>query len=310
MSTTTSTTRGRAPYRAREGSGDAGDPPPSGERARRPTAAQARGAWTTYALLGLAAIWVLLPLYAIVAVSLQPQDAQVSGLSWPSDPQWGNYAEAFRQGVFGPLLTNSLKIAVSVALLGTTVSILAGYAFATMEFRFKKPLFVLLLIGLVLPFEGMVLPLFYNLRAFGLTNSAWSVVLPEAALYSSFGIFWMRVAFAAVPSGILEAARVDGASTWRILRSIMLPVSLPSIATLLVLQFLWSWNEFLIALIMLQDPSSRTAPAGLGAFVGEYSVNIPLLAAGAVIVSTPPVLLYAFMQRFVISGLTQGAVKG
>ncbi len=278
---------------------------------RRPLRASLTpSALLNYLLLGVGAVVVLVPLYSIVAVSLQPRGIPAAGLGWPADPQWSNYVEAWNIGTFGVLLTNSVAIALPVVTIAVLFSTLSGYAFATMRFRGKELIFALLLIGLVLPFEGTIVPLYYTLRALGLTNTMWGVALPEIGLYVSFGTFWMRSAFSQAPPSIVEAAQVDGARQWQILWRVLVPISWPSITTIVILFFIWSWNEFLVALVILQDPASRTAPAGLGAFVGEYTSDVPLLAAAAVIVAVPVVLVYILLQGYVIRGLTQGAVKG
>jgi raffinose/stachyose/melibiose transport system permease protein len=125
-----------------------------------------------------------------------------------------------------------------------------------------------------------------------------------------FGVYWMQNHFAAVPRELLEAARVDGARSFAILVRILLPISWPAVTTLGVLYFMWSWNQFLLVIVLMQDPDRRTAPAGLGFFVGQYSTDIPLLSAASLIVIGPIVVLYLLFQRNFVSGLTQGAVKG
>ncbi|WP_138466153.1 carbohydrate ABC transporter permease [Poseidonocella sp. HB161398] len=264
----------------------------------------------SYAILGLAALAILLPLYSILVVAISPQSAPAIGLGLPADPQWSNFAAAWAQGNFGVLIKNSTVIAVSVVAVAVVFSVLSGFAFSMMEFPGKRLLFLPLLVGLVLPFEAVILPLYYNLRALGLTDSPLGVILPEVGLYVAFGTLWMRAVFAGVSREIVEAARIDGANAMQLLWIVLIPMCRPAITTLVVLFFLWSWNEFLVSLVILQDPLQRTAPAGLGAFVGEYLTNVPLLAAGAIYVALPVVIVYFFLQRYIIEGLTQGAVKG
>lgn len=263
-----------------------------------------------YLILGLSALLIAVPFYSIVAVALQPQNSPVVGLSWPSHPHWSNFSDAWTLGMFSTLLRNSLRISLLVVVIGTVTSILGGYAFALMRFRGRTVLFVLALIGLALPFEGTILPLYYDLRNLNLSDSYWGVVLPEVGLYAGFGCFWMMTAFKGVPFAVIEAARIDGANSLTILRRVLAPVCRPAVATLMVILFMWSWNEFLVALVILQSPSSQTAPAGLGYFVGQYTTNLPLLAASAVIVALPVVAVYVLLQRQIIRGLTGGAVKG
>jgi len=263
-----------------------------------------------YAFLSLAAAVILLPLLSIFSVSLQPSNSTETGLVWPADPQWSNYASAWTKGRFSVLMTNSLIVASVVVPVGVTVSVLAGYAFGTMRFPGSTFLFYVFMIGLVMPFEATIVPLYYNMRSLGIIDTYLGVMLPEIGLFSAFGIFWMRQFFLSSPPSLVEAARIDGASSLRILRSVLLPIAWPPILTLATLMFIWSWNEFILSLVVLTSPENLTAPAGLGLFVGERLSDIPGLSAGAVIVSLPTIILYIVLNRRIISGILQGAVKG
>jgi raffinose/stachyose/melibiose transport system permease protein len=264
-----------------------------------------------YAFLTMAATVVLIPLVSLFSVSIQPPTSTSTSLSWPSDPAWENYVVAWTKGDFPlPLLMiNSLIVASIVVPVGVTVSVLAGYAFGTMKFPGDKILFYIFMIGLVMPFEATIVPLYYQLRSMGLINTLWGVILPEIGLFCAFGIFWMRQFFMSSPPALVEAARIDGASSLRILRSVLLPTAWPPILTLATLMFIWSWNEFLLSLVVL-DRSTRTAPSGLGIFTGQWVSDIPVLSAAAIIVALPTVLLYIALNRKIISGVLQGAVKG
>lgn len=263
-----------------------------------------------YTFLCLFALAVLFPLFSILSVALQPQGAPVTGLSWPDDPQWGNFARAWTTGSFGDLITSSVIVAVVVVPVATVLSIMTGYAFGTMRFRGSTPLFYVMLIGIVMPYEATVVPLYYDLRQFGLTDNYLGLMLPEIGLSVSFGTFWMRAFFLSTPRALIEAARMDGANSFTVLFRILLPVARPAVTTLMVLFFVWSWNEFLLSLVLLQDPAVRTAPAGLGLFVGQRTTDVAGLSAGALIVTVPVVIVYLFLQRHVIRGMLQGAVKG
>ncbi len=271
-------------------------------------AAVSRGA--LYAFLSISSVIVLLPLVSIFSVSLQPAGTPVAGLQWPADPQWENYVAAWTTGSFSRLMLNSLVVAAVVVPVTVTVTVLAGYAFGTMKFRGSSALFYMFLIGLVMPFEATIVPLYYNLRSMGLVNVPLGVMLPQIALYTAFGVFWMRSFFRSTPAALIEAARIDGASSIRILVSVLLPLARPAILTLATLYFIWSWNEFLLALVILTSPDVQTAPAGLGLFVGERLSDIPGLSAGAIIISIPTLVLYVILNRKIISGILQGAVKG
>nr|WP_300146446.1 carbohydrate ABC transporter permease [Propionicimonas sp.] len=264
----------------------------------------------SYAILFVGVLLVVVPLYSVVAVSLHPEGVTSGGLSWPSDPTFAHYVTAWTTQDFGRMILNSLVVATSVAVIAVCAAALAGYAFSVMNFRGKRLLFPILLIGIMVPFEGLILPLYFTLRHVGLTNDPVGVIAAEAGLYVSFGVLWMRQAFDSVPQAVLDAAKVDGATSWKTLWQVAMPISWPSAATLGILFFVWSWKEFLIALVLLQTQSSKTAPAGLSAFAGKYVTNVPDLAAAAVIVSLPVVVMYLFLQKQMIQGLTQGAVKG
>jgi raffinose/stachyose/melibiose transport system permease protein len=170
-------------------------------------------------------------------------------------------------------------------------------------------LFPLFLLGLMVPTEVIVVPLYFDLRTFGLTNTFWGIALPQVAQSLAFGTFWMRAYFRSRPQSLIEAGRLDGAGSWRILWQILVPPGRPAIVTMVVLTFMWTWNEFLIPLVMATDASLRTAPLGLAFFQGQYTSGLTLLAAGAVIVAAPVVVVYLFLQRHFIRGMLEGAVR-
>ena len=263
-----------------------------------------------YAVLVLLGAATLVPLVSILLASLQPSGSAVSGLSWPDDLTFENYRSAWSAAGFGTLLRNSAFVAVLVVPATLVAATLAGYALGTLELRGNRGLFVFFVSGLTIPVELVVIPLYYDLRSFGLTNTLWAVILVEIGLFMPFGVFWMRTHFRSMPIELVEAARIDGASSLRVLRSVLLPISGPALTTLGALVFMWSWNQFLLVLILIQDTDLRTAPAGLGFFVGQYTTDIPVLAAGTVIVIVPVMVVYLVFQRHFINGLVQGAVKG
>jgi ABC-type glycerol-3-phosphate transport system permease component len=263
-----------------------------------------------YLVLTLLAVAVLLPFVSIVLASLHPSGAQISGLSIPSTWSWSNFVDAWIEADFNQLVLSSVIIAVGVVPIAIVLAILAAYSLATLDPFGGRGISVAFVLGLTLPIELVVVALYYNLQSVGLTNSYLGVILAEAALFMPFGVYWMQTHFSSIPVELIEAARVDGASSLTILVRVLLPISWPAITTLGVLYFMWSWNQFLLIIVLMQDPSLRTAPAGLGFFVGQYSTNVPLLSAASLIVIGPIVILYLIFQRNFVSGLTQGAVKG
>ena len=262
-----------------------------------------------YGVLVVMATMVLLPLAGIVLTALHSPSEQVSGLSIPEHWSWENFKLAWAQGNFTNLMRSSVLIAVCVVPLAVVLATLAAYGLEVLKVWGNRTLSAGFVLGLTLPVELVVVALYYNLQQVGLTNSYLGIILAEVALFMPFGVYWMQSHFAGLPGELVEAARVDGARDLAVLVRVLLPISWPAVTTLAVLYFMWSWNQFLLVLVMMQDPDRRTAPAGLGLFVGQYSTNIPLLSAASLIVIAPIVLVYLTFQRNFVNGITQGAVK-
>jgi raffinose/stachyose/melibiose transport system permease protein len=246
-------------------------------------------------MLGVFAVIALAPIVRILGMSL-------------SHP--GNFSVAWDQGHFGTYMRSSVLVTSAVVVAAGLLSILAGYAFGMMRFRGEQVLFYLFLVGLMVPLEATIVPLYYDLRDLGLTDTYWALILPQAGVSVAFGTFWMRAFFRSVPRSLVEAARLDGSSSWSTLWRVVLPLGRPAVLTMVVLIFMWTWNEFLLALVMVSDESLRTAPLGLAFFQGRNTTDEALLAAGAVIVATPVVIVYVFLQRHFIRGMLSGATKG
>ncbi len=259
----------------------------------------------TYALLVLAAAFALYPLGLILVTALQPD--RIGAHGWF---EIENFVTAWETGRFGDYLTTSITVSLSVVVLSAAFASLAGYAFGTMRFRGSSVLFYLLLLGLMVPSEAIVIPLYYDLRAIGLTDTYLSLILPQVAQSLAFGTFWMRTYFRSSSREVIDAARIDGAGHLRIFWSILLPMGRPALITMVVLVFMWTWNEFLLPLVMITDEDLRTAPLGLAFFQGQYTAGTSLLAAGALLVALPVVVVYLIAQRHFIRGMLEGAVKG
>jgi raffinose/stachyose/melibiose transport system permease protein len=263
----------------------------------------------TYVLLGAFSVLALVPIAGIVLTALQAP-GEVATFGRPSGFHPGNFATAWDEGSFSSYLRSSAIVAVSVVTAATLLSILAGYAFGMMRFRGAQPLFYLFLLGLMVPLEATVVPLYYDLRDVRLTDTYAALIFPQIGVSVAFGTFWMRAFFRSVPRSLVEAARLDGSSSWSTLWRVLLPAGRPAVLTMMLLIFMWTWNEFLLALVMVSDEALRTAPLGLAFFQGRNTTDFALLAAGSVIVATPVVVLYVFLQRHFIRGMLSGAIKG
>ena len=264
----------------------------------------------SYAVLGAFAIVAIYPILSIVLLAFHRRSDLVTGFDIPDRLSFDTFKQAWELGGFGRGLLNSFIVAASVSVATAVLSTLAGYAFGAMRFRGSEALFYLLLFGLIFPYEATVIPLYYVFKDAGLTDSYWALILPQIGLSVPFGTFWMRAFFRSTPISLVEASRLDGASSLSTLLRVLLPQAKPALATLLVLVFMWTWNEFLLALVMIQSDDLRTAPLGLALFAGANRTQDPTLtAAAAVLVALPVVIVYVFLQRSFIRGMFAGGVK-
>jgi raffinose/stachyose/melibiose transport system permease protein len=266
--------------------------------------------WAGRALLiGLMTITIL-PFISIFTTALHPSGTVPSGLEWPSHPQWGNFVEAFNVAHMPELLASSTFIVLAVVPVSLAISTMAGFAIGHLRVPGSRALLFLFVFGLTLPFGGIIVPLYYLERDMGIYNTRLAIVLPLIGLYMPFAVFWMRAHFVNMPSEISEAARVDGATTWGLFWRIHLPLARAPIASLGILMSVWTWNQFLIALVLVEDPNQRTMAGALGAFQGHYANDVPLLCAGTILILLPTLVLFVLFQRQIITALLQGSVKG
>ncbi|PZF86632.1 carbohydrate ABC transporter permease [Jiangella anatolica] len=269
-----------------------------------------REAWTgRLFLIALMAVTIV-PFVSLFVTALHPSGSYPLGLQWPDDPQWGNFAEAFRVSNMGALLESSALIVAGVVPVAVLLGTMAGFAIGHLRIRGRRALFLLFVFGLTLPYEGIVTPLYYQIRDLGLLNTRWAIILPLIGLFMPFAVFWMRAHFINVPEEISEAAEVDGANVWQQFWRIHVPLAMPAISSLAILLFLWTWNQFLLAIVLVDDPEKRTMAGALGAFQGQWGTNIPLLCAGALLILAPTLLVFLVFQRRFVAALLQGSVKG
>ena len=266
--------------------------------------------WSLHAALCLLAALSLAPLLWMVSLSLMPA-GQASQFPPPLLPEtWtlANYQTLFSRLNFGTYLLNSILISTIVTLVSLFINTMAGYAFAKLQFRGRERIFKLLLAALVVPAQVAMLPLFLLLKQMGLVNTYWGVMLP--AMASIFGIFLVRQYARSIPDALLESARIDGASEWRIFFQIVMPLMKPVVVTLAIITFMGSWNDFMWPLIILTDSSQSTLPIALASLSREYVQDVEMMMAGAVLTVAPVLVLFVLLQRYYIQGLLLGGVKG
>ncbi len=260
-------------------------------------------------LIALMALTIL-PFLSIFMTALHPSGTVPNGLDWPADPQWNNFVDAFNVANMTALLVSSTLIVVLVVPVSLIISTMAGFAIGLLRSPGARWLLLLFVFGLTLPFEGIIIPIYFIEREMGILNSRFAIALPLIGLYMPFAVFWMRAHFANLPGEVSEAARVDGASTWDLFWKIQVPLARPPIASLGILMSVWTWNQFLLALVLVDDPTQRTMAGALGAFQGHYATEIPLLCAGTVLILLPTLVVFILFQRQVITALLQGSMKG
>jgi multiple sugar transport system permease protein len=277
-------------------------------------------AGTRTLLVALAALTTAVPLLWMVNVSLMPKGAAATFPPpfWPMHPTLANYRELLfaHPSAFGaatsykilPAIVNSLVLATLTTALGLSLTVPAGYAFAKLQFTGRAALLKMLLALAVVPAQVAMLPLFLMLKSAGLVNSYAGVLAPGLA--GVYGVLFVRQASLAIPDEMLDAARVDGASEWRIFTAIVLPLMRPVIVTLALFTFLASWSDFLWPLIIITDQTHYTLPVALAAISREHGGDVELMMAGAVVTTAPVLLLFLLLQRHYFDGVLNGGIKG
>lgn len=264
-----------------------------------------------YLVLTIFMMIVLLPVWGML-MSAFKSDTQIASSPFSLPQTWTleNFQQAWTIGKFNVFFKNSMIVTSAVVISSVFLSTLSGYAFGQLPIPGKNLLFPLMLLGYMVPFEAVIIPLYNWLDVLGLRNTYWALILPQVGLSVSFGTLWMSSFFENTPKELVDAATIDGCNRWQTLWAILWPLARPATTTLVVLIFMWTWNEFLLALVMVQTEAMRTLPVGLAFFQGKYTSNLSLMAAGAIIVALPTVLIYILFQRFFIRGMLGGAIKG
>ena len=259
--------------------------------------------------LGIAAAFALFPLLWMVSVSFMQPGAASSYPPplLPADATLQNYRDLFARANMGGYLLNSLIVACGLTVTSVLFNVMAGYAFAKLQFTGRDALFKALLTALVIPGQVAMMPLFLMLKAMGLVNTWAGVIVPGMA--GVFGIFLVRQYARSIPDALLEAARIDGASELRIFILVVLPLLKPVLVTLAVFAFLGSWNDFMWPLIVLTDSTLHTTPVALASLSREHVQDSELMMAGSVVTIAPVLVLFLGLQRYYMQGLLVGSVK-
>jgi len=268
------------------------------------------GVWLLHAVLVLGALAALTPMVWMVSASLMPtgEASAYPPRLFPRTVTFAHYTDLFTRLELGRYLLNSTLISLVVTTVSLAINSMAGYAFAKLRFGGRERVWRLLMMGLVIPVQVSMLPLFLLMKQLGLVNTYWGVIIPSLA--SIFGIFLIRQYALSVPDELLDAARIDGASEGRIYVSIVLPVIRPILATLAIWTFLTTWNDFMWPLVVLSDQRKYTLPVALASLVGEHVQDTELMMAGSVLTVFPVLIVFLLLQRYYVEGVMAGSVKG
>lgn len=263
-----------------------------------------------YLILALLTLVSAFPLVWMVMTSLRDRREVFSGDLFPKSFTLEAYSFVLNEFHILVYLWNSAMVAAITITTVVALATMAGYAFAHLDFWWKEPIFLTLLGTLMVPSAVLIIPLFLQLRNLGLIDSRLGLTFAYIGGGLAFSVFLMRSFFETLPTELIDAGRVDGASEFGIFWRIMLPLARPGIATVLIFQFLGTWNEFIFAATFVHTPSLRNLQPAIFAMVGRYSTNWPALTAALTISVLPIFTVYVLMQRQFVAGLTAGAIKG
>lgn len=268
------------------------------------------GSAITYAIFLVVAAVVLYPLIWMFYTSFKEQwEIFRDPFSLPTSLNLANYVEAWTRGNFGRFFFNSVFVTFPSVAGIVLISALAAYAFARLKFRGSSALFYLILVGIMVPPQAIVIPAFLLVSRLGLINNFAALFFTYLS-WCPVGMFILHAFFKSLPEELLDAAKVDGAGSFRVFWQIALPLARPALATVAIFYFVWVWNDFLYPLLYLQDDTKSTVPLGLMLFRGQYQTNWGLQTAALSIASFVPLAFYMLFQDKFVKGMTAGALKG
>ena len=263
-----------------------------------------------YALLIVVAFLMLIPFVWMISASLKMnKDVFAFPIEWiPSNPSWRNYQDIWTKIPLLTFIKNTAKLTIIVTLLQLFTSSFAAYAFAKLQFKGKKVLFLGYIATIAVPWQAYMVPQFMMMRSWGLNNTHLAIICLQA--FSAFGVFMMKQFYEGVPSELCEAARIDGLSEYGIWFRIMLPLSKPALSTLTIFTFVSTWNDFLGPLIYLTKTELKTIQIGLRMFISQYSAEYGLIMAASVVALIPVLIVFLSLQKYFVQGVASAGLKG
>ena len=261
-------------------------------------------------LIALAILWIV-PMFTLLATAVKSKADFYTGVSlfeFPENPAWGNFVNAFKKGKLFMYMKNDLIVSGLKVPLGIFIEALAAFALTRLKMRHRTGVFVFLLVGMMLPLQTALVPINVIYSKLGLLNTYFGLFYVYIGFGISFGILILRGFFRGIPREMDEAAYIDGCSKWQLFYRIILPVAKPAVATLVITDFLATWNEYLLGSVIINDNTMKTVPVGLMTFVGEHGTDYGYLCAGVLISLIPVLTVYLIFQRYFVEGKA-GAVK-
>jgi alpha-1,4-digalacturonate transport system permease protein len=265
---------------------------------------------TQYAIAFVLVLVFLVPVIYIIVSSFKPINELFSTTPKFFPSQWtgDNYVEALARGDFSRYILNSLIVAVSSTILAVVINTMSGYALAKFRFKGDSIIMLVILSTIMLPLEIIMVPIFTVLRFFGLYNTLWALIIPPAA--TPTGIFLMRQYLLTIPDEIIQSARIDGASEWKIFYSIIIPNAKPAIATIAIFSFMWRWNDYVWPLIAINSPKKYTLQLAIANFTGEFNIDYNSILAVSAISMIPMLIIFLIFQRQFVQGTVESGMKG
>lgn len=262
---------------------------------------------------GVALVWII-PFLGVFMASIRPYEEVISGW-WNFEsfqPTLNSYFEAWshRTAPLSRALLNSFIVAIPSTFIPILVAALAAYSFARFRFPTRDMLFLTVVLLQTIPQQMVIIPIFKTMFSLGLWNTYIGLILVHSAFALPWQILFLRNFFSVLPVEVEEAALIDGASYFKIFYKIVLPMSLPALASIIALQFVWVWNDFFFALILISEPDMKLATQAIPVMKGRYYIDWSLLSAASIIVMVVPVIIYAALQKYYVRGIVAGAVKG
>ncbi len=264
----------------------------------------------TYTLLIALTIVMLVPFAWMLSASLQlNKDVFKFPFDWiPNNPVWSNYKEIWTKIPLGKFIFNTSKLTVIITLLQLFTSSFAAYAFAKLDFKYRDKIFLCYVATIAVPWQVYMVPQFIMMRELNLSDTHLALILLQA--FSAFGVFLIRQFYMSIPNELLEAARIDGYSEYKIYYKIMLPLAKPALSTLTIFTFVGVWNDFMGPLIYINSEAKKTIQVGLRMFISQYSAEYSLIMAASLIALIPVLIIFLALQRFFVEGVASSGLKG